>query len=98
MSDLNFLNQVRTNCIPSHSAETELLGSSTLTSKSLSIDKNFSQSNNYGLFGLIYISALSPPQRPLCVVGRLGRKKKRAHGARLLLFYRDTYNVACHAG
>ena len=27
-------------------------------------------------------SSLSPPQRPLCVVGRLGRKKKRAHGAR----------------
>ena len=25
---------------------------------------------------------LSPPQRPLCVVGRLGRKKKRARGAR----------------
>ena len=25
---------------------------------------------------------LSPPQRPLCVVGRLGRKKKRAQGAR----------------
>ena len=24
----------------------------------------------------------SPPQRPLCVVGRLGRKKKRARGAR----------------
>jgi len=25
---------------------------------------------------------LSPPQRPLCIVGRLGRKKKRARGAR----------------
>ena len=25
---------------------------------------------------------LSPPQRPLCVVGRLGRKKKRGRGAR----------------
>ena len=25
---------------------------------------------------------LTPPQRPLCVVGRLGRKKKRARGAR----------------
>ena len=25
---------------------------------------------------------LSPPQRPLCLVGRLGRKKKRARGAR----------------
>ena len=25
---------------------------------------------------------LSPPQRPLCVVGRLGRKKKKARGAR----------------
>ena len=25
---------------------------------------------------------LSPPQRPVCVVGRLGRKKKRARGAR----------------
>ena len=24
---------------------------------------------------------LTPPQRPLCVVGRLGRKKKRARGA-----------------
>ena len=24
---------------------------------------------------------LSPPQRPVCVVGRLGRKKKRARGA-----------------
>ena len=49
---------------------------------------------------------LSPQQRPLCVVGRTGRKKKRACGARwedlfplsivpralfrLLLFYRDT--------
>ena len=27
-------------------------------------------------------SLLSPPQRPLCVVGRLGRKKKRARGER----------------
>ena len=26
--------------------------------------------------------SLSPPQRPLCVVGRLGRKKKEARGAR----------------
>ena len=25
---------------------------------------------------------LTPPQRPLCVVGRLGTKKKRARGAR----------------
>ena len=25
---------------------------------------------------------LSPPQRPLCVVGRRGRKKKRVRGAR----------------
>ena len=25
---------------------------------------------------------LSPPQRPLCVVGGLGRKKKRTRGAR----------------
>ena len=27
-------------------------------------------------------AGLSPPQRLLCVVGRLGRKKKRARGAR----------------
>ena len=52
-SDLNFLNQVRTNCISSHSVETELLGSSTLKSKTLTLNKNFSQSN-YGLFGLIF--------------------------------------------
>ena len=25
---------------------------------------------------------LSPPKRPLCVAGRLGRKKKKARGAR----------------
>jgi len=25
---------------------------------------------------------LSPPRRPLCVAGRLGRKKKKARGAR----------------
>ena len=31
---------------------------------------------------LIRTPVLSPPQRPLCVVGRLGRKKKRARGAR----------------
>ena len=30
------------------------------------------------------VDSLSPPQRPLCVVGRLGRKKKRARGAQLL--------------
>ena len=34
---------------------------------------------------------LSPPQRPLCVVGRLGRKKQKARGAssttRSLFFY-----------
>ena len=28
-----------------------------------------------------YELQLSPPQRPLCIVGRLGRKKKRARGA-----------------
>ena len=28
------------------------------------------------------VNCLSPPQRPLCVVGRLWRKKKRARGAR----------------
>ena len=33
--------------------ETELLGSGTLKSKTLTLDKNFSQSN-YGLFGLIF--------------------------------------------
>ena len=31
---------------------------------------------------LIRTPVLPPPQRPLCVVGRLGRKKKRARGAR----------------
>ena len=31
---------------------------------------------------LIRTPVLSPPQRLLCVVGRLGRKKKRARGAR----------------
>ena len=31
---------------------------------------------------LIVLRELSPPQRPLCVVGRLKRKKKRARGAR----------------
>lgn len=41
------------NCIWSHSVETERLGSSTLKSKTLTLDKNFSQSN-YGLFGLIF--------------------------------------------
>ena len=25
---------------------------------------------------------LSPPQRPLCIAGRLGRKKKKVRGAR----------------
>ena len=29
-----------------------------------------------------FLLELSPPQRPLCVVGRLGRKKKRVRGAR----------------
>ena len=29
------------------------------------------------------VFTLSPLQRPLCVVGRLGRKKKRARGVRL---------------
>ena len=48
------------------------------------------------LSAYVAIPILSPPQRPLCVVGRLGRKKKGARGARcsqffrLLLFYRDT--------
>ena len=32
---------------------------------------------------MIFHSCLSPPQRFLCVVGRLGRKKKRARGERL---------------
>ena len=31
---------------------------------------------------LFRFMSLSPPQRPLCVVGRLGRKKKRARGSR----------------
>ena len=30
-----------------------------------------------------YRYLLSPPQRPLCVMGRLGRKKKRARGERI---------------
>ena len=30
----------------------------------------------------VWLYFLSPTQRPLCVVGRLGRKKKRAGGAR----------------
>ena len=37
----------------------------------------------------LFTVSLSPPYRPLCVVGRLGRKKKRAHALyffRLLLF------------
>ena len=29
-----------------------------------------------------YLNELSPPQRPLCVVGRLGRREKKARGAR----------------
>ena len=28
------------------------------------------------------VPQLSPPQRPLCIAGRLGRKKKKARGAR----------------
>ena len=28
------------------------------------------------------MQTLSPPQRPVCVVGKLGRKKKRERGAR----------------
>ena len=44
-------------------------------------ERNFVSPSGHVMFYLLY-KHHSPPQRPLCVVGRLGRKKKRARGGR----------------